>query len=62
MREEGGQREEGRKEGKEERRQEGRIPGHMASHPKIKAAAIDALQTGLQIKGAVSALRFENIC
>jgi len=34
----------------------------MAAHPKIKAVAIDALQTGLQIKGAVSALRFENMC
>lgn len=34
----------------------------MNARPKIKAAAIAALQTGLQIKGAVSALRFENIC
>ena len=34
----------------------------MATRPKVNAAGIDALQTELQVKGAVSALRFENIC
>lgn len=30
--------------------------------PKIKEAATELLQTGFQIKGAVSASRLENIC
>lgn len=50
-------------------KERGRVPApaeqsllRMRTPPKIKAATADPLQTGLQIKGAISASRMENIC